>query len=288
LKRFGIIGHLDRPHIKKITETIIAWSEGNNIDCQICEDLANLVGHGDISFGLDEIWKRSDVIISLGGDGSMLSSARVAGPHDIPVLGINLGSLGFLTEISEEQLYDSLERLKRDDFEIEERMMLEALVLDPDNEPHIALNDVVFDHGYASNLAKLDLYSNDHYVCSYDADGIIISTPTGSTAYSLSAGGPIMNPLMDALIVNPISPHTLTLRPIVFPSTDKLTVKAVGKGRKIRVSTDGRILGNLEYEQTSTVRKSNHRLKLVKLNGDSFYEILRKKLHWGARPLLNS
>jgi len=288
LKRFGIIGHLDRPNIKKITETIIGWSENNNIDCRICADLANLIGHEDISSSLDEIWKCSDVVISLGGDGSMLSSARVAGPHDIPVLGINLGSLGFLTEISENRLYESLERLKSDDFEIEERMMLEILIPDLDNDSHIALNDVVFDHGYVSNLAKLDLYSNDHYVCSYDADGIIISTPTGSTAYSLSAGGPIMNPLMDALIVNPISPHTLTLRPIVFPSTDKISVKAVGKGRKIRISTDGRILGNLEFEQTSTVRKSNHRLKLVKLNGDSFYEILRKKLHWGARPLLNS
>ncbi|UCE67858.1 MAG: NAD(+)/NADH kinase [Candidatus Zixiibacteriota bacterium] len=288
MKRFGIIGHLDRPHIIKITKTIIGWSEDNGVECRICSDLAHLAGFEDISSGLDEIWKCSDVIISLGGDGSMLSSARVAGPHDIPVLGINLGGLGFLTEISENRLYESLERLKSDDFEIEERMMLEAVVPDLDDGSHFALNDVVFDHGYASNLAKLDLYSNDHYVCSYDADGIIISSPTGSTAYSLSAGGPIMNPLMDALIVNPISPHTLTLRPIVFPSTDKITVRAVGKGRKIRISTDGRILGNLEYEQTSSVRKSNHRLKLVKFNGDSFYEILRKKLHWGARPLLNS
>ncbi|UCC78288.1 MAG: NAD(+)/NADH kinase [Candidatus Zixiibacteriota bacterium] len=288
MNRFGIIGHLDRPQIKKITNEIISWSEKNGIECRICNDLARLVGSEDISSDLNDIWKCSDVIISLGGDGSMLSSARVAGPHGIPVLGINLGGLGFLTEISENQLFRSLERLKSDDFEIEERMMLEASVPDLDSDSHMALNDVVYDHGYASNLAKLDLYSNDHYVCSYDADGIIISSPTGSTAYSLSAGGPIMNPLMDALIVNPISPHTLTLRPIVFPSTDKITVKAVGKGRKIRISTDGRILGNLEYEQTSSVRKSDHRLKLIKLNGDSFFEILRSKLHWGARPLLNS
>jgi len=288
LNRFGIIGHLDRPQIKRITEKIISWTKENGIECRICGDLAKLVGNKDISSDRNDVWKYSDVIISLGGDGSMLSSAGVAGLHGIPILGINLGSLGFLTEISEDQIFDSLERLKNDDFEVEERMMLEVKAPDLDRESRIALNDVVFDHGCVSNLAKLDLYSNDHFVCSYDADGIIISSPTGSTAYSLSAGGPIISPIMDALIVNPISPHTLTLRPIVFPSTDKITVRAVGVGRKIRVSADGQILGNLEYEQTASVRKSNHRLKLIKLNGDSFYEILRTKFHWGARPLLNS
>lgn len=288
MNRFGIIGHLDRPQIKRITEKITGWTKDNDIECRICVDLAGLVGGEEISSEKDEIWKYSDVIISLGGDGSMLSSARIAGPHDIPILGINLGSLGFLTEVSEDHIYDSLERLKNDDFKIEERMMLEIKAPDLDRESHVALNDVVFDHGYTSNLAKLDLYSNDQFVCSYDADGIIISSPTGSTAYSLSVGGPIINPLMDALIVSPISPHTLTLRTIVFPSLDKITVKAVGEGRKIRISTDGQILGNLENGQTAGVRKSGYRLKLVKLNGGSFYEILRTKLHWGARPLLNS
>jgi NAD+ kinase len=166
-------------------------------------------------------------------------------------------------------------------------MMLE-LVSDNDSHPHLALNDIVFDHGYITNLIKLELYSNDHLVCSYDADGIIVCSPTGTTAYSLSAGGPILHPQMDALIVTPISPHTLTLRPIVFPAEDQLTVKAVGEDRKVRLSADGQSLADLEYGQSARLKKSAHRLKLIKLDGGSFYEVLRKKFHWGARLLLNS
>lgn len=288
MKRFGVTGHLDRPQIKKITETIIKWADDNEIECRICSNLAALTGKKELSVETDEIWKYSEVIISLGGDGSMLSSARVAGLHDIPILGINLGSLGFLTEVSEGLVYESLARLKHDDFHIEDRMMLEAEVPALDNMRILALNDIVFDHGYTLNLAKLDLYSNEQFVCSYDADGIIVASPTGSTAYSLSVGGPIINPMLDALIVSPVSPHTLTLRPIVFPPANNLTIKAAGLGRKIRVSADGQVLGELESEQTVSVKRSPHRLKLVKLNGGSFYEVLRTKLHWGARPLLNS
>lgn len=288
MKRFGITGHLDRPQIKKITESIIEWTADNGVECRICANLADLTGKQELSVEMEEIWKYSDVLISLGGDGSMLSSARVAGPHDIPILGINLGSLGFLTEISEDLVYESLQRLKNDDFNIEDRMMLEVEVPAFDNKRLLALNDIVFDHGYMINLAKLDLYSNDQFVCSYDADGIIIASPTGSTAYSLSVGGPIINPLLDALIVSPVSPHTLTLRPIVFPAGNKLTIRATGIGRKIRVSADGQVLGDMESEQTAIVEKSRHRLKLIKLDGGSFYEVLRTKLHWGARPLLNS
>ena len=277
MKRFGIIGHLDRPQIKKVTENIISWTRDNGVECRVCENLSRLVEGSEVSSGDNEIWKYSDVVISLGGDGSMLTAARVAGVHDIPILGINLGSLGFLTEVSEEHTFDSLERLKNDRFQVEERMMLE-IVSDSDPATHHALNDVVFDHGYITNLIKLELYSNDHLVCSYDADGIIVSSPTGTTAYSLSAGGPILNPQMDALIVTPISPHTLTLRPIVFPSEDRLTIKAVGRDR----------LEGLEYGQSARVRKSGHRLKLIKLDGGSFYEVLRNKFHWGARLLMNS
>ena len=288
MKRFGIIGHLDRPHIKKVTEQIIAWAKDNGVECRICTELSRLLGNSDIAVETEKIGESSDIIISLGGDGTMLSSARIAGPHNIPVLGINLGSLGFLTEVSEDEVEDSLERLKEDNFVIDERMMLELQFSEGDNEIHTALNDIVLDHGYSSNLAKLDLFSNDQIVCSYDADGIIISSPTGSTAYSLSAGGPIIHPEVEALIVNPISPHTLTLRPIVFPSTDRLSVRATGIDRKIRVSADGRILGSLENQQSVQVVKSKHKVKLIKLNGASFYEILRTKLHWGARPLLKS
>ncbi len=287
MKKFGVIGHIDRPNIKKITELIIDWANDNSVDCQICSDLARISGVKNAVSNM-EIGRTSDVIISLGGDGSMLSSAQIAGPNDIPVLGINLGSLGFLTEVSEKLVNEALERLKNDDFSIEERMMLEVQTPQNKQSAYHALNDIVFDHGDSTNLVQMDLYSNDLFICSYDADGIIIASPTGSTAYSLSVGGPILNPLMDAIVVSPISPHTLTLRPIVFPPNDIITIKTESKEKKLRISADGQIIDNLEIGQTANIRQSRHKLKLVKLNGGSFYEILRTKLHWGARPLLNS
>ncbi len=288
MKRFGIIGHLDRPQIEQATDQIIRWSEANGIEIRICSDLAPLVNREDISAKDDEIWRYCDVIISLGGDGSMLSSARTAGNHGIPILGVNLGSLGFLTEVTQERIVKSLELLKTDEYKIEERMVLEALIPTPEKMDLFALNDVVINHGEATNLVKLDLFSDKEFVCSYNVDGIIISTPTGSTAYSLSVGGPIINPLMEAISVSPISPHTLTLRPIIFPAENVITVVAGAAGGRLRVSVDGRIVGELQGSQKIAIKKAAYKIKLIKFDSISFYEILRKKLHWGKRPLMNS
>jgi len=288
LKRFGIIGHLDRPQIEQATDQIIRWSEANGIEIRICSDLVPLVNREDISAKDDEIWRYCDVIISLGGDGSMLSSARTAGNHGIPILGVNLGSLGFLTEVTQERIVKSLELLKTDEYKIEERMVLEALIPTPEKMDLFALNDVVINHGEATNLVKLDLFSDKEFVCSYNVDGIIISTPTGSTAYSLSVGGPIINPLMEAISVSPISPHTLTLRPIIFPAENVITVVAGAAGGRLRVSVDGRIVGELQGSQKITIKKAAYKIKLIKFDSISFYEVLRKKLHWGKRPLMNS
>ncbi len=288
MKRFGIIGHLDRPQIEQATEQIIKWSQANGIQIRICTDLVPLVGHEDISAEDSEIWRHCDVIISLGGDGSMLSSARIAGNHGIPILGVNLGSLGFLTEVTQERILKSLELLKADKYKIEERMVLETLIPTAKKTDPFALNDVVIDHGEATNLVKLDLFSDNEFVCSYNVDGIIISTPTGSTAYSLSVGGPIINPLMEAISVSPISPHTLTLRPIIFPAENVITIVAGAGGGRLRVSVDGRIVGDLEAGRRISIKKAAYKIKLVKFDSTSFYEILREKLHWGKRPLMNS
>ena len=288
MKRFGIIGHLDRPQIEQATEQIIKWSQANGIQIRICSDLVPLIGHEDISAEDSEIWRHCDVIISLGGDGSMLSSARIAGNHGIPILGVNLGSLGFLTEVTQERILKSLELLKADKYKIEERMVLETLIPTAKKTDPFALNDVVIDHGEATNLVKLDLFSDNEFVCSYNVDGIIISTPTGSTAYSLSVGGPIINPLMEAISVSPISPHTLTLRPIIFPAENVITIVAGAGGGRLRVSVDGRIVGDLEAGRRISIKKAAYKIKLVKFDSTSFYEILREKLHWGKRPLMNS
>ncbi len=288
MKKFGIIGHLDRPQIGQATDQIIKWCETNNVEIRICSDLGPLVNRQDLAAEDDEIWRYCDVIISLGGDGSMLSSARTAGSHGNPILGVNLGSLGFLTEVTQDKIAKSLELLKADKCEIEERMVLEALIPTARQTNLFALNDVVIHHSEDSNLINLDLYSDEEFVCSYNADGIIISTPTGSTAYSLSVGGPIINPLMEAISVSPISPHTLTLRPIIFPAENVITVVAGAGGGRSRVSVDGRVVGELEGNEKITIRKAAYKIKLIRFDSTSFYEILRKKLHWGKRPPMNS
>lgn len=288
MKRFGIIGHLDQPRIEQAIGQIVEWSEANSIEIRLCSDLEPLANREDLIAKDDEIRRYCDVIISLGGDGSMLSSARTTGNHGIPILGINLGSLGFLTEVTQERIVEALELLKETKYKIEERMVLEARIPGAESKDLFALNDIVIHHGEATNLVKLDLYSDKELVCSYNADGIIISTPTGSTAYSLSVGGPIINPLMEAISVSPISPHTLTLRPIIFPADNVINVVPGAGGGRIQVSIDGRSAGHLEEGQKIVIKKAAYKIKLIKFDSTSFYEVLRTKLHWGKRPPINS
>jgi NAD+ kinase len=287
LKIFGITAHTDRPLIKETTERILRWVEKNGIECRLCSDLAESVGHHDISIPREEIWKQCDVVITLGGDGSMLASARLFGKYGIPILGINLGKLGFLTEVAQNQIEESLTRLKYDKYKIEERMVLETSI--PQAQINaVALNDVVIDHGNEIRLAKFDLFADDVFVCPYDADGIVIASPTGSTAYSLSAGGPIITPTMDAVAVSPISPHTLALRTIIFPGHTVLAVRSGSHDISLRIALDGQIVGKLELGDEVVIKKADYKVKLIKFETNSFYEILRTKLHWGARPLFNS
>lgn len=287
MKRIGVTFHTDRPLIKEVTRKIIDWAALNDIEVCLSVELADRVGSAKVILPADDIWKCSDVILTLGGDGSMLASARAFGKHGIPILGINLGKLGFLTEVTQNQIEDALIRLKNDNYLIEERMALEASIPGIDATMP-ALNDVVVDHGNSIRLVKTDLFCNGEFVCSYDADGVIVSTPTGSTAYSLSVGGPIINPLMEAIEVSPVSPHTLTLRTIIFPSNSVLTIKAEPTDVNLRAALDGIIVAELSAGDEIKVKKADYKIKFIKFEKSSFYEVLRTKLHWGARPLFNS
>jgi NAD+ kinase len=287
VKNLGLIGHLDRPQIGEATKQIIDWCSANHISIRVSGDLARLVGREDIDVCDDNLWDECDIIISLGGDGSMLYAAQIAGPRSIPVLGINLGGLGFLTELTQDQILEGLQDLMKNDYGIEERTVLQMAIPAADGPARFAFNDVVIHRGDSTNLARVDVYSNDEFVCSYDADGIIVATPTGSTAYSLSVGGPIIDPLMEAITISPISPHTLTLRPIIFPSDKTITIVAGASGEKMGISLDGRNMGDLAAGQKAVVKKADFKAKFVKFESTSYYEILRKKLHWGMRPLMN-
>lgn len=284
MKSIGIIANVRKELTKGVVEEIIGWAGKNGLDSFICEELTPLVGHKEKSLSREELGKTSDVLISLGGDGTMLASARAVGQHQTPILGINLGGVGFLTEINSNDLGNALNKLKSGDYFIEKRMVLESEVEGVGKLDQYALNDVVLDKGEVARLFLLHLYLQDEFICSYSADGLIISTPTGSTAYCLAAGGPIINPRMNAIIVSPICPHTLASRPIVFSENETLKVVVELSSRHAVLTIDGQVAFNLKSGSSVSVRKAKHWVNLVKFRDRSFYDILRTKLHWGARP----
>ncbi len=284
MKSIGIIANVKKELTQGVVEGIIQWAGRNKIDVFLSEELVPLVGGAERSLPRERLWETSEVLISLGGDGTMLASARAVGEHPIPILGINLGGLGFLTEINSSDLSKTLDRLKKGDYFIEKRMVLETEIEGVKRFDQYALNDVVVDKGEVARLFLLHLYANDEFICSYSADGLIISTSTGSTAYSLAAGGPIINPRMNAIIVSPICPHTLATRPILFSENDTLKVTVELSHRHAVLTIDGQVAFDLKSGSSVLVRKAKHPVNLIKFRDRSFYEILRRKLHWGARP----
>jgi NAD+ kinase len=283
-KSIGIVANVKKQLTKGVVEEIIRWAGESGLDFFICEELVSLVGHKEKSMSRAELGKASGVLISLGGDGTMLASARAVGKHQTPILGINLGGVGFLTEINSNDLQNTLNKLKKGDYFIEKRMVLETEVEGVKKLDQFALNDVVIDKGEVARLFLLHLYLQDEFVCSYSADGLIISTPTGSTAYNLAAGGPIINPRMNAIIVSPICPHTLASRPILFSENETLKAIVEISHREAVLTIDGQVAFGLKSGSTVLVRKAKHPVNLIKFRDRSFYEILRGKLHWGARP----
>lgn len=284
MKSIGIIANVKKELTKGVVEEIIGWSSENKVDVFICEELTPLVGQKEKSLPRSKLWEAGEVLISLGGDGTMLASARAVGEHQTPILGINLGGVGFLTEINSNDLQNTLNKLKNRDYFIEKRMVLETEIEGITRFDQYALNDVVIDKGEVARLFLLHFYAQDEFICSYSADGLIISTPTGSTAYSLAAGGPIINPRMNAMIVSPICPHTLASRPIVFSENEILKVIVELPSREAVLTIDGQVAFGLKSGSSVLVRKAKHSVNLIKFRDRSFYEILRRKLHWGARP----
>jgi NAD+ kinase len=284
MKSIGIVANVKKELTKDVVQEIIRWAGDNRVDFFICEELTPLIGHKEKSLSKEKLAETAEVLISLGGDGTMLASARAVGEHHTPILGINLGGVGFLTEINSEDLQNTLNKLRKAEYFIEKRMVLETEVEGVKKLDQYALNDVVVDKGEVARLFLLHLYLQDEFICSYSADGLIISTPTGSTAYSLAAGGPIINPQMDAIIVSPICPHTLASRSIVFSESETLKVIVELASREAVLTIDGQVAFNLKSGSSVLVRKAEHAVNLIKFRDRSFYEILRTKLHWGARP----
>jgi NAD+ kinase len=224
-----------------------------------------------------------DWVAVLGGDGTLLGAARKVGEYGLPILGINLGGLGFLTEIPAKRLYEDMERLIAGEIDIETRLMLQARVMRDGEELccFSALNDVVINKGALARIIELRVCINDRFLTTFRADGLIISTPTGSTGHNLSAGGPILYPDLEALLVTPICPFTLTHRPIIIPDTSMIEISMGHHSEEVLITFDGQVGFDLMDHDRVIVSKSEKKLRLIKSPNQDYFDILRTKLKWG-------
>lgn len=290
MKRIGIITKQNKPEAVAITGRLVEWLQSKGIEVYIEEGIRGFISPNlTVPFlnavKKEEIPSCAEMIIVLGGDGTLLSVARLAGSHEVPILGVNLGGLGFLTEITLEELYRVLERVIQGDFITDERVVFNAAVMRRGERlaEFIVLNDAVINKGALARIIDLEMTINGEYLTTFKSDGLIISTPTGSTAYNLSAGGPIVYPSLHCIIITPICPHTLTNRPIMIP--DEVEVRAILKSRQqeVHLTLDGQQGFVLEFEDVVEVKKAKGKILLIKSPYRHYFEVLREKLKWGER-----
>jgi len=279
---FGIIVNAQKENVVPILPKFLTWLIEEKYDFvvdqearAICKDKKLLEA---VRFEKEEeIAKRSDYLISFGGDGTLLMTARLAGNSGKPILGVNVGKLGFLTEVETKELEQAFERVSAKEYQLEQRMVLEAQW---DSSVAYALNDFVLVRGETIRFIKIRTEVDGEFLNNYIADGLIVATPTGSTAYSLSANGPILTPTLEAIIINPICPHTLTARPLVINSdrTIRLTLESHDT---VKLTADGREDAQIQSGTVVTIKQAAHKINLIRFGERNFFEVLRNKLHWG-------
>lgn len=311
--RIGALGNREYGALERISDRLVSAGNRLGIELHLARELRD--GRGADVPPLEESWSEIDALLTLGGDGTLLRGARMAGPLGIPLLGCNMGRLGFLTAAPIEELEEAMGRLADGDHEIEERTALDVSVDSPDashagspaggdggsgaesgreeeeanagEDPtsFYALNDAVVHKSGFARLITLRVWVDGQELGQYSADGIVLATATGSTAYSLSAGGPVLVPELDALVATPICPHTLAVRSLVVPGHSRVTVQAVAGTEETVVTLDGQRGSRLQPEDRVHIRASDHPLRLVRFPEHTFFSVLRRKLRWGdVRP----
>lgn len=281
IQRIGVIGNPAYPNVTGALRRLARLAPDCGFDLLVAEGIRADSGVDAplLPAAADEI----DMLVTLGGDGALLGGARWAGPGGTPVLGVNLGRLGFLTAVTMEELEDALSRIADDDYEIDTRMALQVLSEHGGEEarPYYALNDAVLHRGGLVRVVALRVWADDEEVGLYRGDGVIVATPTGSTAYSLSSGGPILDPRLDAIVITPISPHTMAVRPLVLRATARIIIEVVATPEELMLTIDGQVGSQVEPGDRVTVRKADQPVQLIRMPGDSFHSLLRRKLKWG-------
>jgi NAD+ kinase len=284
VRTVGIFSKPGSPQATELVPELLRWLKGRGIEARLDNETARYAG---MLVGLDRIHVADgcDLCVVLGGDGTLLSATRAVGSRAIPILAVNLGGLGFLTSIQVNDLFPQLELALAGQQDVTRRKMLRVTLRREGTmvaEYH-ALNDVVIAKSNIARMIELEAWAGDSPICEYRADGLIISTPTGSTAYSLSAGGPIMYPTVNAICVTPISPHTLTNRPLIVPSDMPIRIVNRARDEEAYLTVDGQVGSPLESGDAVECSISNFDVLLMRTPDKTFFDVLRQKLKWGER-----
>ena len=288
IKRIGIVLKPHQPEALKTICELVVWLAERNITLvggpEIeRERIEHQTGCGVDQLESEKIAAGVDLILVLGGDGTMIATARLVGDQEVPVLGVNYGGLGYLAEFRIEELYTALESILSENYRLERRVML-AVELKRGNAPpqlNRVLNDVVINKSALARIIEIEAYLNHQFVNSFRADGLIVSTPTGSTAYNLSAGGPVIFPSMNAVVITPICPFTLSNRPIVVPDDAEIELLLKTDNEEVALTLDGQVGFPLKVEDRVAIRKSRTTFNLIQPMNRNYFDVLRDKLRWG-------
>jgi NAD+ kinase len=283
IRTIGIVSKPNSPAAANIVPALIEWLRGRGMAVRIDEQTALYTGVSGLP--REEVPEGCDLVIVLGGDGTLLAAARAIGRRETPLFPVNVGSLGFLTAITIDELYPELERAFRGEHRIAKRKLLATEVVRDGKvvAAYEALNDAVLTKAAIARMIDLDAHVDEQFVCAYKADGLIVSTPTGSTAYSLSAGGPIIFPSVPAICITPICPHMLTNRPVLVPETSVIRIISRTPGESVFLTIDGQVGNPIREGDTLVCRSSDYALRLVRPPHMMFFDVLRQKLKWGER-----
>lgn len=285
MKKVAIISKPSKPELERVTPELVQWLEKHDYDV-IADDLTAQHAPGLRVVAREHIADEGpDFVIVLGGDGTLLAAARAVAMAGIPILGVNLGSLGFLTEVPLADLYKTLEALNQNLCARELRSMLHCQLVRQGKciGTYEALNDIVVNKSAIARIADFAVSVNGAFVANYKADGVIVATPTGSTAYSLAAGGPILAPEVNAFIITPVSPHALTHRPLVVRDDAQIAITVANTQRDAVLTVDGQVGVQVQDGDTLHCARSRHSVTLLRLGDQTFFEVLRTKLKWGER-----
>ena len=283
VKSFAIWANAEKKQVPALVQSTLKWANDNNLEVHLADRLKSIDIDTDVTYFSSQKPPEVDFLLCFGGDGTLISGVRIFSNPTVPILGVHLGGLGFLAQITPEVLIDKLDCVKNGEFKIQDRLVLSANI-SGNNSSFYAVNDFVVQNETSFRVTSLSLFIDNQHVSDYKSDGIIISTPTGSTAYSLSSGGPIVQPDVFSIVITPIAPHSLTSRPLVLPSDVEVEFRFnQDSENNLKLIADGQNIINFTKDSTVKLSQAKHHLKFITFKDYNYYETLKKKMIWGKR-----